>query len=76
MSATALTMGILTLIGVPLAWSTMGAIRTGFIFAAIAAWGIRMAKNDIKSKGLSTAAQIVCTISAVLNFIIAFAFTR
>ena len=72
-SGLGLTLGILTLLGVPLAFSTMGQIRSGFVFAGVALIGFLMAINDKESKGLKTGAQIVCLISIVLNAFIAYA---
>ncbi len=69
-----LVIGILTLLGIPLARARMGGIRGGFIFAGIALIGFALSlKKDDNSKGVRTAAQVICLISIVINGLIAFA---
>ena len=75
-SPLALVIGILTLLGVSLGWTTMGTVRSGLVFATLAFLGLIMAIKDNRPRGIRTAAQVVCLISLVLNLLVGIAFTR
>lgn len=75
MAILSLALGIILLLLVPMAWTTMGAIRSGFIFAIISIVLIILANVDKSRPKLSTAAIVINIISVVLNGLIAFAFT-
>lgn len=75
MAILSLALGIVLLLSVPMAWTAMGAIRSGFIFAIISIVLIILANVDKSRPKLSTAAIVINIISVVLNGLIAFAFT-
>ena len=72
MAIVSLSLGIIMLLGVSMAWTTMGPIRSGFVFAIISIVSILLANSDEERPKLATAAIVINIISVVLNGLIAF----
>ena len=74
MAACSLAVGIVMLLGVGMAWTTIGPIRSGIVFAAICIVCIFIAKSDKQHPKLGTAAMIINMIAAIINGIIGFSY--
>lgn len=75
MAIVSLALGIIMILGVQFAWTTIGPFRSGFIFAAISLVLLLIAKDEIEnSPKISKAAIVINIISIVLNCLIALLF--
>ena len=67
MATISLALGIVFILMVPFAWTTMGMMRTGVVFAIVCLILAFAAKSDRSHPKLATAAVIINIIAAVLN---------
>lgn len=74
MAIVSLVFGIIMTLAIPFSWTTIGPIRSGFVFAAISLISIFLAKSDKDRPKLATAAMIINLISIILNAAIALLF--
>lgn len=70
MATISLALGIVFILLVPMAWTTMGVMRTGVVFAIISLVLAFAAKSDRSHPKLGTAAVVINIIAAVLNGLI------
>ena len=68
-SAIGLIFGILSCLLFPWAQYTLFGLHMGVYLVAFSLIGFYFAYIDTESKGLKTATQIVCILSAIMNFI-------
>lgn len=74
MAIVSISVGIVMLFAIPLAWTTMGAIRSGIVFAAISLLCALLAIRDKQKPKLATAALIINIVSVLINGIIGLSF--
>ena len=75
MEILSLALGIVLLLLVPLAPTTMGAIRSGFVFATMSAVMVALTSSKREKSKLATAGIVINIISIILHTLIAIAFT-
>lgn len=75
MALVSLALGIIMILAVQFAWTTIGPFRAGFIFAAISLVLLLIARDEAQnSPKISKASIVINIISTVLNLIIALIF--